>query len=156
MQIWLHNVQRSRLLRFYFTSSLILFCSPNHVCFRDIEHYIAFVLLDIFSKIFIDFCVRAMKHWGWLTRHYFASFVLFANIKVCTHSCIYIQHILQRQKLFVQPSTLLKCVVNTLLLIKPLRPVSIQVQLNPSCWSTRHKNLSVQKHFTINVNPNTI
>ena len=106
--------------------------------------YIAFVLLDIFSKIFIDFCVRALKHCGWLTRHYFASFVLFANIKVGTNSCIYIQHILQRQKLFVQPSTLLKCVVNTLLLIKSFRPVSIQAQLNPSRWSTRHKNLSVQ------------
>ena len=64
MQIRLHNVQRSRLLRFYFTSSLILFCSPNHVCFRDIEHYIAFVLLDIFSKIFIDFLRESYEALG--------------------------------------------------------------------------------------------
>ena len=40
--------------------------------------------------------------------------------------------------------------------INPLRPVSIQVQLNLSRSSTRHKNLSVQSHFTINVKLDTI
>ena len=40
--------------------------------------------------------------------------------------------------------------------INPFRPVSIQVQLNLSRSSTRHKNLSVKSHFTINVKLDSI
>ena len=40
--------------------------------------------------------------------------------------------------------------------INPFRPVSIQIQINSSRWSTVHKNYSFQLHFTINVNPDTI
>ena len=40
--------------------------------------------------------------------------------------------------------------------INLFRPVSIQVQLNPSRWSMRHKRYSVQQHFNINVKPDTI
>ena len=60
------------------------------------------LMLDLFESLVLQkklakFSLIFARELGalWLANHkYFASFVLFANIKVCAHSCTYIKHIL--------------------------------------------------------------